>query len=103
MLLLGVHDFGETTPRAIPFLSSLVYSSLLIELEETFRGHLVQPPCSEQGHLQLDQIAQSPVQPGLECLQGSGLHCLSGQSVPVFYHPHGKKFLPSIQSKSTLS
>jgi len=23
-----------------------------------FRGHLAQPPCSEQGHLQLDQVAQ---------------------------------------------
>jgi len=34
--------------------------------EGTFRGHLAQPPSSEQGHLQLDQVAQSPVQPGLE-------------------------------------
>ena len=34
-------------------------------LEGTFRGHLAQPPCSEQGHLQLDQVAQSPVEPGL--------------------------------------
>ncbi|KAK4833081.1 hypothetical protein QYF61_027743 [Mycteria americana] len=31
-------------------------------LERTFTGHLVQPPCNEQGHLQLDQVAQSPVQ-----------------------------------------
>ena len=36
-------------------------------LEGTFRGYL---SCSEQGHLQLDQVAQSPVQPGLECFQG---------------------------------
>jgi len=35
-------------------------------LEGTFRGHLVQPFCSEQGHLQLDHVAQSPVQPSLE-------------------------------------
>jgi len=72
-------------------------------LEGTFRGHLSQPPCSEQGHLQLDQAAQSPVQPGLECFQGWGLLYLSGQPVPVFHHPHGKKCLPYIQSKSTLS
>jgi len=39
-------------------------------LEGTFRGHLAQPPCSEQGHLQPDQVAQSPVQPDLECSQG---------------------------------
>jgi len=25
-------------------------------LEGTFEGHLVQPPCNEQGHLQLDQV-----------------------------------------------
>jgi len=28
-------------------------------------------PCSEQGHLQLDQVARSPVQPRLECFQAS--------------------------------
>jgi len=39
-------------------------------LEGTFRGHLAQPPCREQGYLQLDQVAQIPVQPGLECFQG---------------------------------
>jgi len=30
-------------------------------LEGTFRGHLAQPLCSEQGYLQLDQVAQSPI------------------------------------------
>ena len=45
-------------------------------LEGTCKGHLVQPPCNEQGHLQLDQVAQSPVQPGVECFQGWGIyHC----------------------------
>jgi len=52
-------------------------------LEGTFGGHLAQSPCCKQGHLQLDQVAQSPVQPGLECFQGWGLYCLSGQPVPV--------------------
>jgi len=63
-------------------------------LEGTFRGPLAQPPCSEQGHLQPDQVAQSPVQPGLECSQGWGIDHLSGKPVPGFHHPHGKKFLP---------
>jgi len=36
-------------------------------LEGTFKGHLVQPPCNEQGHLQLDHVAHSPIQPDLEC------------------------------------
>jgi len=53
-------------------------------LEGTFKGHLVQHPCSEQGHLQQDQVAQSPVQPDLECFQGWGIYHLSGQLVPLF-------------------
>jgi len=32
------------------------------ELKGTFKGHLVQLTCSEQGQLQLDQVAQSPIQ-----------------------------------------
>ena len=39
-------------------------------LEGTLRGHLAQPSCGEQGYLRLDQVAQSPVQPGLECFRG---------------------------------
>ncbi|KAK4817028.1 hypothetical protein QYF61_026034 [Mycteria americana] len=37
---------------------------------------------SEQAHVQLDQVAQSPVQPDLECFQGWGIYSLSGQPVP---------------------
>ena len=42
-------------------------------LEASCRGHLAQPLCSEQGHLQLDQVAQSPVQPDIECFHGWGI------------------------------
>jgi len=65
-------------------------------MEGTFKGHLVQPLCNKQGHLKLDQVAQSPIQPGLECFQGWGIYHLSGQPVPVFHHPHGKKLLPCV-------
>ncbi|KAK4810053.1 hypothetical protein QYF61_005116 [Mycteria americana] len=41
-----------------------------------------------KGHLQLDQVAQSPIQPDLECFQGWGIYHLSGQPVPVLHHPH---------------
>ncbi|CAM9495076.1 unnamed protein product, partial [Bubo scandiacus] len=40
------------------------------------------PLCHEQGHLPLAQVAQSPVQPGLEHCQGGGSHSFSGQPVP---------------------
>ena len=40
-----------------------------LELEGTFKGHLVQLPCNEQGHVQLDQVDQGAIQLDLECLQ----------------------------------
>ena len=55
------------------FLCAKPFNHRLVQwfgLEGTFRGHLVQPHCHEQGHLQPDQVAQSPVQPDLECFQG---------------------------------
>jgi len=57
------------------------------ELEGTLKGHLVQLPCNEQGHLQLDQGAQSPIQPDLVYLQGQDFHHLARQPVPVSDHP----------------
>ena len=61
----------------------------------------VQLLCNEQGHLQLDQVAQRLVHPGLESLQGWGNH-ISGQPVPVPHHPHCERLFPYIQPKSTL-
>jgi len=52
-------------------------------------------PCTMlhgQGHLPLDQAAQSPIQPGLEHFQGGGIHSFSGQPVPVPQNPHRKNF-----------
>jgi len=43
------------------------------QLEGTSEVHLVQLPCNEQGHLQVDQGAQSPVQSVLECVHGCGI------------------------------
>jgi len=69
-------------------------------LEGTLQIIQLQPPCREQGHLPPDQVAESPVQPGLEHCQGGGSHSFSGQPVPVPHHPHGKEFHPNIESKS---
>ena len=55
-----------------------------------------QPPCYVQGHQPPDQAAQSHIQPGLECLQGWGIHNLLGQPVPVRHHPLGEKLPPNI-------
>jgi len=69
-------------------------------LKGAFKGHLVQLPCNEQGHLSLDQVAQSPIQPDLQSYQGWSIYHISGQHVPVFHHPQSKEFLPYTQSKS---
>ena len=52
-----------------------------------------QPPCYVQGCQPLDQAAQSHIQPGLECLQGWGIHSLLGWAVPVCHHLCVKNFL----------
>ena len=59
------------------------------------KDHIV-PNLLPVGHLPLDQVAQSPIQPGLEHSQGRGSHSFSGQHVPVPHHTHGKEFLPNI-------
>ena len=41
------------------------------------------PPCYVHGRQPADQAAQSHIQPGLECLQGWGIHSLLGQAVLV--------------------
>ena len=63
----------------------------LFEKEGTLKGHLVQLSCNEQGHLQLHQVAQSSVQPDLECLQrwastslGNLFQCLTSLTVKNF-------------------
>ena len=43
-----------------------------LELEGTFKDHLVQLPCNEQGHPQLDLGVQGLIQPHLESPQGWG-------------------------------
>jgi len=46
-------DPQQWSPQALPHLRFIE----LFELEETFKGHLVQHPCNEQGHLQVDKGA----------------------------------------------
>ena len=74
-------------------------------MERTSRIMNLQPPHNRQGHqpplLILDQAAQGPIQPGLEYLQGWGIHNLSGQLVPAPHHSHSKELPPDIQPKSS--
>ena len=61
------------------------------------------PPCYVQGRQPLDQSALCHMQPGLECLQGWGIHNLQGQPVPVPHHPLGEKLPPNISPRPPLS
>jgi len=62
-----------------------------------------QPPYYVQDHRPPDRAAQSYLQPGLECLQGWGIHNLLGQPGPVHHHPLAEKLPPNIQPKPPLS
>ena len=67
-----------------------------VKLEGTFKGHLVQLPCNELGHAQLDETAHGLVQPYIESLQGWGINHISGQLLPVPHHPHCNRLFPYI-------
>ena len=59
-------------------------------LEGTLKIISFHPPCHGQGHLPPDQVAQSPIRPGLEHCQGGGSHSFSGQPIPVPHLPHSE-------------
>lgn len=69
----------------------------LLELKETLKGHLVQFPCAEQGHLQFSQVAQS--NPSLTLsVSGDETSDISEQPLPVPHHTDCKNLLPYNQS-----
>lgn len=55
--------------------------------------HLIPIPCREQGHLPVEQVAQSPVQLVLLHFHEWGILSFSGQPVPFPHQPHSEKFL----------
>jgi len=55
-----------------------------------------QPLCYVQGHQPPNQAVQSHIQPGLECLQGCGIHKLLVQPVPGRHRPPCEKLPPNI-------
>ena len=73
-------------------------------LEGTPRIIKLQRPCLMQGcqppRLILDQAVLGPIQPGLECVQGQGIHNLSGQPIPAPHHCLCKEFPPDIQGNN---
>jgi len=52
----------------------------VFELVGTLKGHLVQLLCNDQGHLQLNQVAQSAIQPNPP---GKGIHHIPGRAGPA--------------------
>ena len=62
-------------------------------VEKDHNDHPVPTPCCVQGRQPADQAAQSHIQPGLECLQGWGIHSLLGQPLQCITTLWVKKFL----------
>lgn len=48
----------------------------LAQVERDFKDHLIPNPCCGQGHLSLGQVVPNLIQPGLELVQGWGIHNL---------------------------
>ena len=66
-------------------------------VEKDHSAHPVPTPCYVQGRQPAAQAAQSHIQPGLECLQGWGIHSLLGQPVPVLWvQPTVRRGAPGI-------
>ena len=57
------------------------YNHRMAWVAKDHNAHPVPTPCYVQGRQPADQAAQSHIQPGLECLQGWGIHSLLGQPV----------------------
>jgi len=55
-----------------------------------------------QGHLPLDQVAQALSSLALNAAREGAATASLGNLFPVCHHPHCKKFLPYVESKSTL-
>ena len=62
-------------------------------VEKDYNAHPVPTPCYVQGRQPAAQAVQSHIQPGLEYLQGWGIHSLLGQPVQCVTTLCVKKFL----------
>ncbi|KAK4827689.1 hypothetical protein QYF61_020823 [Mycteria americana] len=95
------HCFSSSESRLL----SMQQNHRIIEwfgLEGTLKIIFFQPTCHGPGHLPLDQVAQSPIQPGLECFQRWGIHSFSGQPVPsLAITPHPITTCPCTKSLSS--
>ena len=58
---------------------NIIKSYRMAWVEKDHSVHLVSTPCCVQGRQSAAQAAQSHIQPGLDCLQGWGIHSLLGQ------------------------
>lgn len=67
------------------------------QLEGSWKNIFFQCSCHGKGRLPLEQIAQSPTQPGFEHFEGQGIHKFSGLPVPVL---HSEELLPDTCSNS---
>jgi len=68
----------------------------MVWVGKNLKNHPIPTPCGGQGHLPLDQIAQSPIQPGFERLQEGSIPNFDRQAILGPHHSHSEEFLPNI-------
>ena len=74
---IQIHKWVSVEPE-------LTWNPRMAWVEKDHSAHPVPTPCYVQGRQPAAQAAQSHIQPGLECLQGWGIHSLLGHTVQHF-------------------
>ena len=98
-----VQSTGNDHKAVLYFLPQESQNHRMAWVEKDHNAHAVPPPpCCVQGHQPADQAAQSHIQPGLDCLQGWGIHSLLGQPVQCVTTLWVKNFLLKQAAYSTL-
>ena len=81
--------------KGFVFVLGLLSQLLISQLFPILTSHRILE-CYVQGRQPAAQAAQSHIQPGLECLQGWGIHSLLGQPVPSTQHSLSRRARPHV-------
>lgn len=98
------HLLAHSEVEIITFKSSVIgLKNVLVRKGSLIKIIQFQAQCHGQGQLALSQVAQRPLQPSLEHIQGWGKHRLSGKSIPASSSPSQQRIFSSLQALEGVS
>ena len=106
LYLFTLHFICHLTPQSVHLVVCYWWTLSLLQnqcfgLERTFRGHLAHPPLQWAG-TSSTRPGCSERRPTLNVSRDGASTSSLGNLFQCFHHPHHKKILPYMQSKSTL-